>query len=193
MKSHYVSGSSQRQRLGLSATCWWVYVICSDHLKHLCRMYSVVVAKSHLPPVVAIANPRSLRTTCFEPTSAHVASIKLNLSIIFCRILCTFIKDCKKLKRLHIYHKYSLKMSEKSEVAVLDVLYKNQACHQDMLDIHINNNTWGNRMCPIRRWSSYLWATALCTTTRHGLGDQRRSSWPPRTNLWRLAHTHVLR
>ena len=26
-------------------------------------------------------------------------------------------------------------MSENSEVAVLDVLYKNEACHQDMLDI----------------------------------------------------------
>ena len=104
-------------------------------------MYSVLVANSRLPPVVANANPRphlSLRTKCFEPTSAHVASIKLNLSIIFCRILCTYIKDFKKLKRLvpqHIYHKNSLIMSQKSEVAVLDVLYKNEACHQDMLDI----------------------------------------------------------
>ena len=113
----------------------------SNHLKHLCHMYSVLVAKSRLPPVVATAKPRSLRslhTTCFEPTSAHIASIKLNLSIIFCTILCTYIKDFQKLKRLvpqHIYHKYSLKMSERSEVVVLDVLYKNEACHQDMLDI----------------------------------------------------------
>ena len=115
--------------------------IHSDHSKHLCHMYSVLVAKSHLPPVVATAKPRSLRslhTTCFEPTSAHIASIKLNLSIIFRRILCTYVKDFQKLKRLvpqHIYHKYSLKMSERSEVVVLDVLYKNEACHQDMLDI----------------------------------------------------------
>ena len=115
--------------------------IRSDHVKHLCHMYSMLVAKSRLSPVVATANPRSflsLNTTCFEPTSAHVASIKLNLSIMFCRILCTYIKDLKKLKRLvpqHILHKYSLKMAEKSEVAVLDMLFKNEACHQDMLDI----------------------------------------------------------
>ena len=77
--------------------------IRSNHLKHLCHMYSVLVAKSRLPPVVATAKPRSLRflcTTSFEPTSAHIASIKLNLSIIFSRILCTYIKDFQNLKRL---------------------------------------------------------------------------------------------
>ena len=70
--------------------------IRSDHLKHLCHMYSILVAKIHLLPVVATAKPRSLRSlgTCtiyFEPTSTHIASIKLDLSMIFCRILCIYV------------------------------------------------------------------------------------------------------
>ena len=35
----------------------------------------------------------------------------------------------------HIYHSHSKDMAEKLEVAVLDVLHKNEASHMDMLDI----------------------------------------------------------
>ena len=38
-------------------------------------------------------------------------------------------------KHINLMHKYSLIMAQKSDVTVLDVLYKNEACHQDMLDI----------------------------------------------------------
>ena len=37
----------------------------------------------------------------------------------------------------HIFHKYGATMAKKSEVVVLDVLYKNEACHRDILDMVI--------------------------------------------------------
>ena len=36
---------------------------------------------------------------------------------------------------IKVLHKFAGLMAEKSEVAVLDILHKNEACHVDMLDI----------------------------------------------------------
>ena len=55
-----------------------------------------------------------------------------------CRFICSHIKDLHKFSGLipqHIYHAHSDFMAEKSEVAVIDILHKNEACHVDMLDI----------------------------------------------------------
>ena len=90
MKLHYVSGLSQKQFIGDNVDVMkGVRDIRSNHLKHLCHMYSVLVAKSRLPPVVATAKPRSLRSLCttsFEPTSAHIASIQQNLMHLYQRL-----------------------------------------------------------------------------------------------------------
>ena len=40
-----------------------------------------------------------------------------------------------KLVLEHIYHKHSTEMSRKSDTIVLDVLHKNEAKHDDMLQI----------------------------------------------------------
>ena len=117
--------------------------IRSDHLKHLCHMFSMLAVKSRIPPPqhnVCIL-PRSLRhatIACFLPKESDISSVRLNLAILVSRILCTYIKGLKIFGRLipqHIFHKYSATMAKKSEVVVLDVLYKNEACHRDMLDI----------------------------------------------------------
>ena len=124
--------------------------IRSNHQKHLHHMFSLLVTKSQFPP-----NPRSLRIlspTCLLPTAADIATVKLNLTILVSRMLCTYIKGLHKFKKVipkHIMHRYSLIMAEKSEVAVLDVLHKNEVCHQDMLEImkyiinYLDKDYWG--------------------------------------------------
>lgn len=114
----------------------------SDHLKHLYHMYSVLAVKSRVPPPDGgHAVPRSfnrLSPASFFPSESDVSSVRLNLAILVSRILCNYIKGLKKFRRMipeHIPHRYSLAMAKKSEVVVIDVLYKNEACHQDMLDI----------------------------------------------------------
>lgn len=115
--------------------------IRSNHQKHLHHMFSLLVAKSRVPPPIVSACSRSMRRlspACLLPTAADVATVKLNLSILVSRMLCTYIKGLHKFRKVipnHIMHKYSLIMAEKSEVAVLDVLHKNEVCHKDMLDI----------------------------------------------------------
>ena len=64
--------------------------------------------------------------------------VKQNLVTIVSRILTCYIHDLTPLSKSitkHIPHKYLKHMSSKSEVAVLDVLMKNETKHSDMLDI----------------------------------------------------------
>lgn len=64
--------------------------------------------------------------------------MKNNLVTLVSRILTTYFPALAFLARVvpkHILHKYSKKMSEKSEVVVLDILMKNETVHKDMLDI----------------------------------------------------------
>ena len=88
-------------------------------------MFPLLVIKSRIPPPAESAKPRLLRTlspVCLLPTEADIAMFKLNLSILLSRILCTYIKGLRKLKKVipnHIMHKYSLIMAQKSDVAVL--------------------------------------------------------------------------
>ena len=88
--------------------------IRSDHAKHLHHMFSVLVAKSRIsPPKSSCIIPQSFRhlsITNFLPSESDVASIRLNLAIIVSRILCTYIKDLRKFKKLipqHIMHRQS--------------------------------------------------------------------------------------
>ena len=117
--------------------------ITSQHQSHLCHMYSLLVVKNRIspPPLLSVCCQRSLRhikAVSLLPTAADIASIKLNLTILLCRFMCSYIKGLQKFADLipkHIYHTHSDLMAEKSEVAVIDVLHKNEACHVDMLDI----------------------------------------------------------
>ena len=65
--------------------------------------------------------------------------MKSNLVILVARLLTSYIKDLSFLSIRqfpdHIRHEYSSVMSGKSEVAVLDVLHKNEAYGPDMIDI----------------------------------------------------------
>lgn len=64
--------------------------------------------------------------------------MKSNLVVLVARLLTEYIKDLSPLSKSvpqHITQGYTEQMSRRSEVAVLDVLRKNEACHSDMVDI----------------------------------------------------------
>lgn len=59
-------------------------------------------------------------------------------SIIVGRIMTKYLEDLKPLSKAvlnHIMHQYATEMAAKSNVVVVDVLLKNEACHSDMIDI----------------------------------------------------------
>ncbi len=117
--------------------------IRSDHHGELVQMYSLLAVKGRVkgpPPVSTFSPPNlgSLKLTHFLPTKADVAGIQENLVILVSRILCEYIKPLQRYKRCvvsHIKHPLSTEMATKSEVAVLDVLHKNEAKAADMIDI----------------------------------------------------------
>ena len=63
---------------------------------------------------------------------------KKNLTILVSRILVKHVKALKGFAKVvpkHIRHDYSDEMAEKSEVAVIDVLHKNETYNKDMNEI----------------------------------------------------------
>ena len=120
--------------------------IRSNHQKHLCHMYSILTVKSRVPVeknATSIMSPITFNrllanASSLLPKESDISSIRLNLAILVSRVLCQHIKGlkpCQKFVPQHILHRHTKFMAKKSEVAVLDVLFKNEARHQDMLDI----------------------------------------------------------
>ena len=69
---------------------------------------------------------------------SDLSAIESNLVVLVSRVLCQYIKVLKPQKRslvMHIPHTHSAEMATKSEVAVLDVLHKNETKSADMVDI----------------------------------------------------------
>ena len=106
-------------------------------------MFSMIVGRSRtpapeLPFTGQIAQLTGASPTHFRPSTLDVAAVKENLVILVSRTLTEHIPSLAVFSKVvpkHILHQYSAEMSKKSEVAVLDVLMKNEAKHKDMLDI----------------------------------------------------------
>ena len=74
----------------LSSLCLTMFVsigvrdIRSDHLKHLCHMFSMLAVKSRIPPQHnACILPRALHhatIVCCLPTESDISSVRLNLA-----------------------------------------------------------------------------------------------------------------
>ena len=116
--------------------------IRSDHHSELKHMYSLLAVKARVqpPPVSHFVHPdiRSHPVSFFLPTEADLSTINSNLVVLVSRILCKYIKVLKSHKRSlikHIPHSHSSEMACKSEIAVLDVLHKNETKSADMVDI----------------------------------------------------------
>ena len=118
--------------------------IHSDYQSHMKHMYSVLVVKGRVPNPPNSEEPfkppplTSLSCSNLLPTKEDVAAVKANLTILVSRILVRYVKGLKCLRKVvpkYIYHEQSKKMAEKSQVSVIDVLHKNEACNKDIHEI----------------------------------------------------------
>ena len=115
----------------------------SDHRGTLLHLYSILAGSSRTTdPAISqhghIASISSLPSISLLPTSADICSLRCNLIVLVSRFLTQYFKDLKPLSRAvanHIQHKYSQEMSTKSDAVIVDILYKNEACRTDMIDI----------------------------------------------------------
>ena len=112
---------------------------CHGEMKH---MFSILAVRSRVPSCLALSGPvldlANLSPSMVLPTAQDVQDIQNNLVILVSRILCRYMKCLSSFSSLvpaHIPHERSKEMACKSEIAVLDVLSKNEATHSDMLDI----------------------------------------------------------
>ncbi len=115
----------------------------SDHHGKLIHMFSIFAVKARVSPPAPVSDfSRPVLCTdtveCFLPSSEDITVIQGDLEVLVSRILCNYIKDLDKLKRLvtkHIPHAYSKEMGAKSDVVVLDVLHYNEIVSSDMVEI----------------------------------------------------------
>ena len=107
------------------------------------HMFSIMVGVSRTPSP-ELSHSGHLSTLCetpsefFLPSPDDVERVKTDLVVLISRVLTHYIPGLAPFAKVvpkHILHKYSKVMSNKSEVFVLDVLMKNEAKHEDMIDI----------------------------------------------------------
>lgn len=117
--------------------------IRSDHNSSMLNMYSMLVVRgcAASPTDSSSCDHRSLSSLdslSFLPTKQDMQDIKINLTILVSRILCTYIKCLTPFSKVvpdHIPHAHYSEMCGKSETFFLDALMKNEAKHSDMVDI----------------------------------------------------------
>lgn len=115
----------------------------SDNQGKLLHMYSIIAIATRVPhPTLSktgrAGNLLAFLPAKFLPDTEDVKGITSNLLVIVERVLTKYLPDLAFLHSTvpdHIIHEYTKEMSLKSDVAVVDVLMKNEACHDDMLDI----------------------------------------------------------
>ena len=109
----------------------------------LLHMYSILAGCSRTTdPTLCqtghVASLSSISPNSLLPTHSDFSCIKVNLVVLVARLLTQYMKDLRPFSKSvprHIDHKYSKEMSQKSTVVVVDVLKKNEACRNDMVDI----------------------------------------------------------
>lgn len=115
----------------------------SDHKSEVLHMFSMLAGLSRTPaPQLShmgqVAQLKDVKTESFLPSVDDARKTKSNLIILVSRILTEYIDSMAPLGKSipkHIEHRYSKEMAKKSEVVVLDVQMKNEACHRDMIEI----------------------------------------------------------
>lgn len=131
-----------------------------DNQGSLLHMYSILDGRSRIPPnTLSYTGHVSSLTTIpakeFLPVEDDFINVQQNLIIIVSRMLTQYIKGLSAFAKAvpqHIQHQYSVEMGRKSEVIVLDVLMKNEACRGDMIEImHCMQTTLGSRVSTLVR------------------------------------------
>ena len=104
------------------------------------HMYSILALKSRVP-IPQLPHTGSLEDTPAEHfllSAQDMKELKGTLTVLVARLLTQYIPSLSFLAAVvpkHICHKYSVQMAQKSDVAVIDVLMKNETDGKDMLDI----------------------------------------------------------
>ena len=109
----------------------------SDHKGQMYHMYSILALKSQVP-MPQLPHTGSLEDTPAEHFLPSAQELKGTLTVLVARLLTQYIPSLSFLAAVvpkHIGHKYSAQMAQKSDVAVIDVLVKNETVGKDMLDI----------------------------------------------------------
>ena len=116
----------------------------SDNRGQLIHMFSLVVGRSRTPAPELLHSGGDLSaldrlsSSFVLPSKMDVNAVRDNLVSIVSRIITSYITGLAPLAKFvpkHILHQYSREMSMKSEVFTLDILMKNEAKHDDMIDI----------------------------------------------------------
>ena len=119
-------------------------IVC--HMQVACYKHNIlsrVVARSRVPSMNfpqagEVAPIMMLPWFLFLPNKDDLLKIENNLVVLVSCLLTSHIKDLLPFAKYvpdHIEHKHSREMSQESDVAVLDVLMKNEACGPDIIDI----------------------------------------------------------
>ncbi len=115
----------------------------SNHQGDMLHMFSILAGRSRTPaPELPFTGQLSKLAETppefFLPTESDVAAVKKDLTVIVSRILTEYFPSLARFSKVvikHIRHKYSMDMSMKSDVVVLDILMKNETKRKDMIDI----------------------------------------------------------
>ena len=115
----------------------------TDHQGEMLHMFSLLVGRSRTPcPELPFTGQVSKLTEVpadyFLPQQSDIVAVKNNMVTLIGRILTQYFPALAPLSKVvpkHIPHQYSYQMSQKSDIAVLDVLMKNEILRSDMLDI----------------------------------------------------------
>ena len=102
----------------------------------------MIAVKACIPPPTADDLPpltvKKIIISTFLPSITDIQSLRRTFVILISRILCKYIKGLACISDVvpkHILHTHTDVMAKKSDTIVLDVLHKNEAKHDDMLDI----------------------------------------------------------
>lgn len=115
----------------------------SESKSEMLNMYSILTSKSRTPAHSLSHNGRvskvsDLTTSSFLPSQRDIEIVKANLVVIISRVLTQYVAGLSPFHKSieqHIRHGYSVEMSKKSEVVVMDVLMKDETKHSDMISI----------------------------------------------------------
>ena len=116
----------------------------SDHQGKMMHMFSMLVGRSRTPAPASSCwsrkwvQPRTSAARLLPPFESRHRPSKVQPVTLVSRVLVQYLPSLAPFAKLvpkHIQHQYSQQMSQRSDVFVLDILMKNEAKHQDMLDI----------------------------------------------------------
>ena len=115
----------------------------SGNQSQFVHMYSILAVRSRLPRedlsrVGTVGDLSKIKFRKFLPSCTELQNTRKNLVVLVGRVLTKYVESLKPLAQCvssHIPHQYSKEMSEKSQIAVLDVLVKNEASGAEMIDI----------------------------------------------------------